>query len=110
MPPQMLSENNGNLSRATAFLLSELRRRNVEIHPVSRGWREQHGDAELEILWPPADLKIPQTNDTSLVLSIRVAGRRVLLNGDIQQQSISSLLDTGIDLRADTGPTWRIAP
>jgi beta-lactamase superfamily II metal-dependent hydrolase len=36
-----------------------------------------------------------------VVLSLRAAGRRVLLNGDVQERATRALLDGGVDLRAD---------
>ena len=54
------------------------------------------------MIWPAADFVAPRHNDTSLVMSVRAAGRRDLLNGDIQQQAISDLLAAGSELlRAD---------
>lgn len=65
------------------------------------------GSAALRIFWPPAELKTARVNDTSLVMSVRLPavgggmGRRIILNGDIQQRAISELLVSGADLRAD---------
>jgi len=101
VPPQMLAAAQRAPDSAVALLLSHLRRRGMALHGVGRGWGETHGDARLDILWPPGDLTPPSVNDTSLVLSVRVAGRRLILNGDIQQWSLRSLLDLAVDLRAD---------
>lgn len=64
------------------------------------------GSAVIEVLWPPSDLPSEvSTNDTSLVLRMSVAGRRLLLTGDIERLAIRRLLadhESGrIDLSAD---------
>jgi len=101
IPPQMFAAAVQRPRSAAGFLIDALRGRGVKLHTVSAGWGETHGTARLEILWPPADLTPPRVNDTSLVLSIRTAGRRLVLNGDIQNQAITTMLDRGVDLRAD---------
>lgn len=88
--------------RATAFLWSELRRHGYTPRTVTRGDRQRLGDAEMDVLWPPAEgWEDAKGNDRSVVLSVRIAGRRLLLNGDIQQDAIAALLDAGEDLAAD---------
>jgi competence protein ComEC len=47
----------------------------------------------MKVLWPPADFAPRRANDTSVVLSVRVAGRRMLLNGDIQGEAIERLME-----------------
>jgi competence protein ComEC len=101
LPPQMIAEARQSPSAATGFLLAGLQKRDRTPQVVAQGWRENMGQAQLELLWPPPQLATKAANDTSLVLSVRIAGRRILLNGDIQQQAIPMLLDSGIDLRAD---------
>jgi competence protein ComEC len=59
------------------------------------------GDLEVLPLWPPAgELPLSQ-NDRSLVLRVAVAGRRVLLPGDLESAGEAALLASGADLRAD---------
>lgn len=101
MSPQMLIRAKANPRSAVGFFLEQLRLRRVHVQTVSRGWHEVQGDAELEVLWPPPELAAAAVNDTSLVLSIRTGGRRVLLNGDIGQIAIQNLLAEGVDLRSD---------
>lgn len=101
IPPQMLAAAAQSPRSAAGFLIDALRERGVELRAVNAGWGETHGPARLEILWPSPGLTPPRVNDTSLVLSIRTAGRRLVLNGDIQQQAITTMLNRGVDLRAD---------
>jgi competence protein ComEC len=64
------------------------------------------GDAELDVLWPPADLD-PRwsVNDCSLVIRLTTAGRTVLLPGDIEAPAMNVLLDAEhagrLSLKAD---------
>ena len=99
--PYLLAEARDDPSSPTGYLVEKLRERGVPIESVIRGCSETRGAAELEVLWPPADLVRPERNDASIVLRVRVAGRRVLLCGDIQQDAMSRLLDSSTDLDAD---------
>jgi competence protein ComEC len=113
--------NDQNLPARTAVgaLMRELRRLPVEIQIVAakRSW--QLGHCQLDILWPPAGQTFSQRNDGSIVMSIRGAGRRLLLTGDIQDRAMRSLLGSDQQLHADimelphhgslaakTGPRW----
>lgn len=86
---------------ATGFLIEELRKRGLPIEDVARGWRESHAGTECEIIWPAADFEPRKSNDTSIVMSLRVAGRRVMLTGDIQQEAMTRMFAMRDDLRAD---------
>lgn len=58
------------------------------------------GGIELEVLGP----LVPNTdddNDQSLVLMLRVSGRKILLTGDMQFAEEQTLLSSGADLSAD---------
>ena len=60
------------------------------------------GDTLVEALWPPtskpADLTV---NDTSLVLRVTCAGKRILFPGDLSLKGQERLLAEGADLSAD---------
>jgi competence protein ComEC len=101
VPPQFLAEAEAHPDAAAAALVTGVRERGVPIEAVSRGWKERGGGADFELLWPSPELDAPRANDTSLVLSVRTAGKRVLLNGDIQETPTRDLLASGVDLRAD---------
>ncbi len=100
-PPQLIAEANDRPDGTAAFLVDRLRERRVVIKPMTRGWQADLGYAQLSTLWPPADLEPKRANDSSIVLSIRTSNRRLLLNGDIQQDAIESLLELEVDLKAD---------
>ncbi|MEZ6189818.1 MAG: DNA internalization-related competence protein ComEC/Rec2 [Phycisphaerales bacterium] len=100
VPPQLIAEAEAHPGTATAFLIDGLNDHRLTPQPVTRSWSETIGDAELQILWPPTDLELRHANDTSIVLSVRTAGRRILLNGDIQDEAITGLLESE-ELAAD---------
>ncbi len=75
--------------------------RGVKVEAITRGWRQSVGLAEMELLWPIEGFSAPRDNDTSMVLSTRISGRRILLNGDIQELAMRGLFAAQTDLRAD---------
>jgi len=99
--PDVLREAQRNPNGATAHLVAGLRLRGIEPVPIERGWTGELGRAELEVLWPAMGFAGEVNNDNSLVLRTTVGQHRLLLNGDIQQQAITALLNSGTDLRAD---------
>ena len=100
--PQLIAAARGPMSPPPlSFLLASLADKQVPVKAADVGFREMHSGAVIEILWPPRDLAGASTNDTSLVLSVRAAGLRLLLNGDIQDLAIGALLDSGLDIHAD---------
>lgn len=102
LTPQFLDEVAEFPRGPAATLMARVRDRRVPIVKAAAGWREFAGGAELELLWPDESFHPPRANDTSMVLSIRAAGRRVLLSGDVQQDSIPRLLGRrGDGLKAD---------
>jgi competence protein ComEC len=59
-------------------------------------------DTTAEVLWPPASQPTDLTaNDTSLVLRVTCAGKRILFTGDLAREGQKRLLAEGVDLRAD---------
>ncbi len=56
--------------------------------------------AGIEVLWPPPDCSLPD-NDASTVLRISAGGLTVLFTGDIEEEAVTGLLSSGVDLRAD---------
>lgn len=88
---------------ATGYLMTSLAMMRVPIEEVGAGWEMSAGGAVCRVLWPRADFeprKTQDTNSTSIVLSVEASGKRVMLTGDIEQQAIVSLLESGIDLGA----------
>ena len=85
--------------------LFELFNSNAGTATVSSGERLwDSGDARTEVLWPPANPnQAPnlEPNDSSLVVCLSYAGRRILLPGDISLAAQRLLLANGTDLQAD---------
>ncbi len=102
--PHLLTEARQNPESPTAFLVQGLRNRGVALEAAWRGWRWQREGVEAELLWPPPldEFDPPRANDSSMVLSVRVAGRRILLTGDVQQLAMTELLR--LDTRGELGP------
>jgi competence protein ComEC len=59
------------------------------------------GDLAVAPLWPPPGAVAERRNDRSLVVRIEVAGRRVLLPGDLEAAGEAQLVAGGADLRAE---------
>ena len=59
------------------------------------------GELQIAPLWPPKSARLASRNDASLVLRVELAGKRVLLTGDIGISAERGLLAAGADLRAD---------
>lgn len=59
------------------------------------------GEVLVEVLWPPREeVDVRESNDTSMVLRISYAGRRILVCGDIEERALQQLLGSA-DLKAD---------
>ncbi|MEM1109041.1 MAG: ComEC/Rec2 family competence protein [Planctomycetota bacterium] len=102
MSADVPDEARAHPDRATAFLWDQLQKRGIRPRVVRRGDRRVFGGAEFDVLWPPAEgWEKAKGNDRSVVMSVRHAGRRLLLNGDIQQDAIAALLELENDLAAD---------
>ncbi len=90
--------------RATSVLMDALAEHGHAPRVLNRGERFRLGTAELEVLWPPRSGAgaVPWAgNDGSVVLRATVAGRRILLSGDIQERATDALLQDPAALRAD---------
>jgi competence protein ComEC len=86
---------------APAYVLDVIHQRGVKLSVIARGWQGQLGQARITALWPPAGAAYDRQNDGSIMLRFDVAGRRVMLCGDVQQQAMGQMLGAGTDLRSD---------
>ncbi|HXV36040.1 MAG TPA: DNA internalization-related competence protein ComEC/Rec2 [Myxococcota bacterium] len=59
------------------------------------------GELRIEALWPLRVRERRSRNDRSLVVRIDVAGRRILLPGDLELRAERDLVASGADVRAD---------
>ncbi|MCC6681538.1 MAG: ComEC/Rec2 family competence protein [Phycisphaeraceae bacterium] len=101
LTPQLLTEAREKPDGATAFLLEGLTQRGATLRVVTAGERADLTEqVSLNVLWPAGDYQPRVQNDGSIVLAIQAGDRRALLTGDIQQDAITRLLESGIDLEA----------
>lgn len=63
---------------------------------LKRGDRLQFGDAGVEVLWPPAGYMPINGNNASLVLSVTLRERRILLPGDMEGAVEAALVADGL--------------
>lgn len=87
---------------APAFVLAELARLGVEHRIAVAGDVFEVGDSQLRILHPPAGFLPRAENDASLVAMLEPPGEapRAMLTGDIQQEAMALLMESGEDLHA----------
>ncbi len=101
VPPHFLhTRHPGGVPRRLRTILHEL---NVRPEPIQQSDQlTGTGSVFVEVLWPPPVDAFPldNANDTSLVLRISYAGRRVLLCGDIGPEPQRALI-ASTDLKAD---------
>jgi competence protein ComEC len=88
---------------AFAGLVAQARSSGVRVEERGAGSpREQIGDLDITPLWPPPEASPSRSrNDRSLTLRIDVAGRSVLLAGDVEAAAEAALLTSGAPLHAD---------
>ncbi len=88
---------------AFAALAAEARALGVRVEERGAGSpREAIGDLQVEPLWPPpAEDASRSRNDRSLTLRIELAGRTLLLAGDIEATAEAALIARGAPLRAE---------
>jgi competence protein ComEC len=99
IPPQFVRDSEGN-STARA-LMSKLNDRPGLLRMIGQGDRlSGTGAVNVEVLWPPRDLKVSRSNDDSMVVRVSYAGRRILLCGDVEDYALGQLMAT-TDLRCD---------
>ncbi len=99
--PQFMQAVEEKPGGPAGFMVREFAKRGVGLEVVSQGWKETVGQAELELLWPAGEQVFARSNDTSMVLSVKVGGKRLLLNGDIAEEAKKGLLESRVDLQAD---------
>ncbi len=58
-------------------------------------------DVRFRVLWPAPGYETDELNDTSVLVMVEYAGRRILLTGDIEGPGQRALLASGADVAAD---------
>jgi competence protein ComEC len=98
LTPQFIARAAENPGGAPAFVLEDLRRREVPIHAVAAGESRQLGETTLEWIHPAGPVRLGRVNDESMVIRFRAAERRGLLCGDAQRQGLGAIMGRGVDL------------
>jgi len=101
VPPDVMRKAADSPGSPAGLLVAQLRERGCEPTIVERGWSQPMGGAALELVWPERGYVSEKSNNNGLVLSVEVAGRRVLLNSDIEGEVIERLLAIGGVIDAD---------
>lgn len=90
-------EAGGDASPTLEALLEELRSRGLPVRSPADlcGTRHAFGSGRIEVLGPcPAPDPLGETNDSSLVLRVRLGSKSVLLMGDAEKDLEERLVDT----------------
>jgi len=91
----------GKADPAFAELVAQARRRGVAVDERSAADPALDlGDLHIAPVWPPLDWR-GSSNERSLVLRIEVAGRSVLLSGDLGGKAERALLESAAELRSE---------
>lgn len=86
---------------AVAHVLDALMQRHLIARPIIKGDTLAVGGAALEWLHPPLNLEeFGRDNEHSMVVRVDVAGRRLVLTGDVERQGLAKLVDQQRDLLA----------
>jgi competence protein ComEC len=98
---RMLEESQSDLHGPAAFLIQWLRQRGVIVHTAEAGQQARFGAVHWRWLHPPPGFRPAGTNDSSMVITLEAAGRRVLFCGDLARDGIDALRQANPDLCAD---------
>ncbi len=102
--PQLIRDGESEPAGPVRYLLDELTRRMVPVRSVAAGDRRQYGSCRWTWLHPGRAAVFDEVNDGSMVIRIDVAGRSVLLCGDIQQQAMETLGASALLSAPGAGP------
>jgi competence protein ComEC len=93
--PMMFSERSARGNAALEALRGAMDAAGVRVVEVSagRGWRS--GEASMTVLHPPAVGVPGSDNANSIVLAAELAGRRLLLTGDLESPGLERLMTEG---------------
>jgi competence protein ComEC len=86
--PQFLEEAEADPGGPAAFLLATLEGRGLAIECVAAGATRRLGRAAWSWIHPPAGYAPVAVNDSSMVIRVEAAGRRLLLCGDIEGEAM----------------------
>ncbi len=82
---------------AIQLLLKELKKRKIKIITVSQGHTLTFANNKVKVLWPPRTFTPKNTNDTSIVLSLEIQNKKILMTGDLGPAAISKIINQPIN-------------
>lgn len=82
-------------------LLEAIERKNLRIRAAHAGTTITIDDVRAEILAPDIHLDSDNLNDYSVVLKLTYGKTKFLLQGDAEEKTEESILESGIDIRSD---------
>lgn len=74
------------------LILQRLAERGVVVRTLSRGQRLRAGPVWLDILHPPAAMRVGTENARSLVIRLTIHDRSLLLTGDLEEPGLSMVI------------------
>jgi len=78
-------------------VIARVIKRGGAVRWLKQGERLAFGDAEVEVLWPPEGFDPINSNDASLVLSLRLpSGERLLFPADIERAGEAEMVRQGV--------------
>lgn len=91
VPPPFQRRATRKPNGAAARLLRLLEEEGLSVDTVARGFHRHVGEGRLRVRWPPRGRRVASRNAGSLVIGIRVAGRRLLLAADLDGPGLKAL-------------------
>lgn len=79
-------------TRVVEHIIREAKGLGTAVSTVEEGWKLQTENAHLLAVWPLTNTVYRSANEASAVLQIQIHGRSILLTGDIDEQTIHTLL------------------
>lgn len=100
--PQLLEQVRTRPDGPVAYLADGLARRRVSMQTVTAGHHESLGQAELRWFFPLEGAeRFRRDNEQSMVVRVDVAGRRMLLTGDLEGAGMARLMPDIEQLASD---------
>lgn len=78
-------------------VVERIRKQGGMLRWLKQGDRLHLGEADVEVLWPPAGYAPDNGNNASLVLSVLLHNRRILLPGDVEGMVETALIAQGMN-------------
>ena len=83
-------------TKLVKMILIKAKNKNISINTITKGWEASTEHAVIQALWPRENVLYHSSNESSAVVQIETFGRRILLTGDINEQTITTILESGI--------------